>query len=169
MANTDRNAAEIESLYRQHGAALLIFAAAMTGERSGAQDVVHQVFLRLMDGKTLSGVADKKAYLFSCVRNAVLNQSKLRGRQMPLDTEAVLFDPPEKDFAAERNLREALGSLPDDQRQVVILHLWGELTFAQIGELLHISPNTAASRYRYALGSLRDAMSAKENPRANSR
>jgi hypothetical protein len=47
------DAAEIESLYRQHGAALLLFAAAITGERSRAQDALHHVFLKLIEDGNL--------------------------------------------------------------------------------------------------------------------
>jgi len=45
--------------------------------------------------------------------------------------------------------------LPDEQREVVILKIWNELTFAEIAQILEISQNTAASRYRYALGALK--------------
>jgi DNA-directed RNA polymerase specialized sigma24 family protein len=44
----------------------------------------------------------------------------------------------------------------------VVLHIWGELTFGQVAEILNVSANTAASRYRYAISKLRDAMAAKE-------
>ena len=48
------------------------------------------------------------------------------------------------------------GSLmPNEQREVVVMKIWNELTFADIGTVLGISQNTAASRYRYALGALR--------------
>ena len=54
-----------------------------------------------------------------------------------------------------RLIEEALGSLPHEQREVVIMKLWGNLSFAQIGEALSVPANTAASRYRYALEKLR--------------
>ena len=78
MHRTDGNTAEIEFLYRQHGPALLLFAQAVTGERNRAQDAVHQVFLKLIEKGSLSRAVDKKAYLFACVRNAALNEGKLR-------------------------------------------------------------------------------------------
>ena len=168
MDQMGTNSAEIEVLYRQHGPALLLFATAITGERSRAQDLVHQVFLKLMEDGKLRRAEDKKSYLFACVRNAVLNERKRGERQAPLRSDTAWFSPPDRDYAAEQNLRRALNTLPDDQRQVVILHVWGELTFSQIGDLLDISSNTAASRYRYALGRLRDSMLAKENFYADS-
>jgi len=168
MDLAQESVAEIDSLYREHGPALLLFALAITGERSQAQDAVHHVFLRLLEKGDLRRASDKKAYLFGCVRNAILNECKRQDRQSPLD-DSAWFDPPDQDHAGEQNLRRAIAALPDDQRQVVVLHVWGELTFSQIGDLLGVSSNTAASRYRYALGKLRDLMLPRENSCAESR
>ena len=162
------NTTEIELLYRQHGSALLLFAQGMAGDRGRAQDAVHQVFLNLIEGGGLRQVADAKAYLFASVRNAVLNDAKVRQRNVTLDPELAWFEPPDRDYAGELNMRRALSGLPDDQRDVTVLHVWGELTFSQIAEVLAISANTAASRYRYALAKLREAMWVKEDSRANS-
>jgi RNA polymerase sigma-70 factor (ECF subfamily) len=161
--------AEIEALYRQHGAALLLFASTITGERGRAQDAVHQVFLKLIENGNLSRAQDKKAYVFACIRNTVLNERKIQDRDEPLETNSAWFSPPDRDIAREQNLRRALAALPVDQRQIVILHIWGDLTFSQIADLLSINSNTAASRYRYALGKFRDAMSGKENACVDSR
>jgi RNA polymerase sigma-70 factor (ECF subfamily) len=165
------SAAEIESierLYHRHGAALVLFAAAIIGERSRAQDAVQQVFLRLLERGGLDRAVDRKAYLFTSVRNTILNDLKTRQRDVPIESESAWFEPPIRDHAAEINLRRALAGLSEDQRQVTILHVWGELTFAQIAEVLGISANTAASRYRYALTNLRAVMCVREEPCANS-
>ncbi len=169
MGRTERNTAEIEVLYRQHGAALLLFASAISGDRGRGQDAVHQVFLKAIENGSVSRAINKKAYLFACVRNAVLNDAKVQDRHMPLDVDSAWFSPPERDHAGEQNLRRALGELPDDQREVIVLHVWGELTFSEIADLLGVSSNTAASRYRYALAKLRGLMLAKENSCADSR
>jgi hypothetical protein len=55
----------------------------------------------------------------------------------------------------QQMLAAAVERLPNEQREVVILKIWSELTFAEIGHVLEISQNTAASRYRYALGALK--------------
>lgn len=169
MGRTDRNTVEIEALYRQHGAALLLFASAISGDRGRAQDAVHQVFLKAIENGSLSQAIDKKAYLFACVRNTVLNDARIRERNTALDVDSAWFSPPDRDYAGEQNLRRALGHLPNDQREVIVLHIWGELTFSEIGEVLGVSSNTAASRYRYALAKLRGSMLAKENSCADSR
>jgi len=169
VGKTERNTGEIEALYRQHGAALLLFASAISGDRGRAQDAVHQVFLKAIENGSVSQAINKKAYLFACVRNAVLNEAKIQDRNMPLDIDSAWFSPPDRDYAGERNLRRAIGELPDDQREVIVLHVWAELTFSEIGELLGVSSNTAASRYRYALAKLRGSMLAKENSCADAR
>jgi RNA polymerase sigma factor (sigma-70 family) len=165
-------ATEIETLYRQQGPALLLFAVAIAGEKSRAQDAVHQVFLKMIESGMLTRAVDAKAYLFASVRNALLNDAKVRHRNVPLENvpledEAVWFSPPDRDYAAELSLRRALASLPVEQREVTMLHIWGELSFAQIAEVLEISSNTAASRYRYALTKLRETMCTKEGSCAN--
>jgi len=63
-------------------------------------------------------------------------------------------------LSAQRSadLEQALQSLPPEQREVIALKVDAGLTFAEIGVSLGISPNTAASRYRYALEKLRSAL-----------
>lgn len=54
MQATRTDAAEIELSYSRYGPALLLFAASLAGERSRAQDVVHQVFLKLLESGSRS-------------------------------------------------------------------------------------------------------------------
>lgn len=121
-----------------------------------------------MQADALRRAVDARAYLFACVRNAVLNDVKERVRHVELEPDSAWFIPPDRDHSAERNVRRALQSLPEDQRQTVVLHIWGELTFAEIAEVLNVSPNTAASRYRYALEKLRELVGAQEDCHADS-
>lgn len=149
-------------LYRKHAPALLLFAASLGCEHCRAQDAVHQVFLKLLESGDLRNARDIKAYLFAGVRNAVFNDLTARRRDVPLDPDTMWFHPSNRDYSSELRLRQSLSALPEDQRAVIVLHVWGELTFFQIGEILAISPNTVASRYRYALAKLRETMCAKE-------
>jgi RNA polymerase sigma-70 factor (ECF subfamily) len=161
--------AQIEALYREHGAGLLLFATAIAGGRSHAQDAVHQVFLRLLERIDMGRVLNPKAYLYASVRNAALNNAKAHRREITLEDECAWFQTPNRDYVGELNVRRSLLALPSDQREVVVLHLWCELTFAEVAEVLEISSNTAASRYRYALTKLRDAINGKEGSHAATR
>ena len=62
-------------------------------------------------------------------------------------------------------LERALGTLPTEQRELIALKLDADLTFMEIGDLLGISSNTAASRYRYALEKLRAFLQERRNGR----
>ena len=63
------------------------------------------------------------------------------------------FELPEDDTS--RALQVALAKVPEKFREVITLKIWGEQTFEEIGQSLQISPNTAASRYRYGMEALR--------------
>jgi DNA-directed RNA polymerase specialized sigma24 family protein len=60
-------------------------------------------------------VSNPKAYLFTSVRNTVLNDINGRGRQVTLDVDTAWFVPPDRDPAAEKNLQLALRQIPDDR------------------------------------------------------
>jgi len=61
-------------------------------------------------------------------------------------------------------LEAAIQRLPVEQREVLTLKVWGELTFQQIAAVMDESPNTIASRYRLALASLRQQFSKAGTP-----
>ncbi len=51
-------------------------------------------------------------------------------------------------------IEAAMSSLPESQREVLVMRIWGGLSFPQIAAVLQISDNTVKSRYRYALAKL---------------
>lgn len=163
---------EVEQSYREYAAALIVFASAILRDRARAQDVVQQVFLRLMD-RPVEVPENPKAYLFAAVRNTALNESRSGSRRVEFEENDPWFETPISngegvDIMTERSLRRGLCSLPEEQRQVVVMHLWGELTFAAIADVLGISAHTAASRYRYAVARLREHMTTRKGkPDAN--
>jgi RNA polymerase sigma-70 factor, ECF subfamily len=169
VQRSESETTKIEMLYRQHSPSLVLYATAIAGERARAQDVVHQIFMRLIEEGIAPHIADIKSYLFICVRNALRNEAGRYRRIVELDSDSCWFTPPERDYAAERKLCHALSALPEEQREVIVMHIWGELTFAQIAEVIEINANTVASRYRYALASLREVFHAKEGNHAHPR
>ncbi|HEU5235446.1 MAG TPA: sigma-70 family RNA polymerase sigma factor [Terriglobales bacterium] len=154
---------EVERLYRTHAKVLVVFASSVVGDRSKAQDVVQQVFLKLID-RPIEHPENWAAYLYSAVRNTARNEVRSNQRLLELDEAQPWFavEHATADFLSERRLRRALWALPEEQREVAVMHIWGELTFATIARVLGINENTAASRYRYALAQLREAMQAKK-------
>lgn len=150
---------EVEAWYRRHGPALLLFGAALTRDRARAQDALHQVFLRLLENPELAPAGDARTYLFAALRNTIIDDAKRRNRDVPFPFDDQSWFQSSAGVEEEISLKRALVDLPADQREVLVLHIWGGLTFSQTAEVLAINPNTAAARYRYALAKLRGSLS----------
>ena len=137
---------------------LLLFARQWVRSVADAEDVVQEAFVRFWR-RDLS--IHNRALLYSAVRSAALDLIRRDSRRARRETEA--FEGVERTVQPEfellddsqRELALALERLPREQREVLVMKIWNELTFAEIGETLGISQNTAASRYRYALASLK--------------
>ena len=144
---------EIQNLYRQHGPALLAYGASLLGDRAAAEDVLHQVFLEML-GK-ISMPDEPRPYLFRAVRNRALNSRRGTERLTTLDHHEWLVKT-EATMQAAITIEKAMRDLPTEQREVVVMKVWGEMTLEEMAKVLEIPVNTVASRYRYALGKLRE-------------
>ncbi len=143
---------EVSRLYDEYGPALLGYACALLGVRASAEDVVHEVFLRLIDEK--KPLANPVPYVFRAVRNTALNVRRQQARHFPLEAEPAWFESANGISESALAVQEALIALPDLQREIVVLHVWCGMTFAEIADLTQIPPDTAASRYKYGLSKL---------------
>ena len=151
---------QVRRLYEKHGSALLAYGCAMLGDRAAAEDVLQQVFLALLREDVTPSAP--QPYLFRAVRNAALNVRRQSSRNVQLDDRQEWFEAPAENREAALGLQTAISRLPDEQREVVVMHIWGELTLEEIATALDVSPNTAASRYRYGVAKLRETMRAYE-------
>jgi len=144
------------ALYERVSRPMMKVATVMLGHSQGAEDAVQDVFLELVRHReVLHRVRDLDSYLFAMLRHAVGRRlARERQERQKLQNSPSHTTAKSAEFLPDE-LNGALQSLPPDQREVIALKIDGELTFAQIGEVLRISPNTAASRYRYALEKLR--------------
>jgi len=143
---------KLQRLYERHGRGLIAYASTFLRGFAAAEDVLHQVFERLLRGDI--ELADSPApYLYRAVRNASLNYVRNRSRDSEL-TDDWLESPVGMDDAG-LVLQSVLRELPEEQREVIVLRIWGQMSFDEAAETLGISPKTAASRYRYGLLKLR--------------
>lgn len=151
--------AAFSELYERFGARLFRTALGLVGRREDAEDCVQELFVALVRSRDrLAEVRDLSAYLFAALRRLAVR--RVAGRAMapvPLSDEPVEVADSPDDPRAEA-LGRALQCLPAEQRAVIALKMQGELTFNEIARVLEISPNTAASRYRYALEKLRERL-----------
>ena len=101
-------------------------------------------------------------------RSDIDHHQNIKADELGEDWGDGFFVSPEPDADSEglTALRAAIAQLSPERYEVVSLKLYQELTFAEIGEVLGVSPNTAASRYRYALADLRKMLEATDERRS---
>ena len=153
----------LERLYDEHAQALFAFVLNLLRHEADTRDVLQELFIKVArHPHLLEGIKDPRGFLLRLAHNLAIDLVRRRAArdrtsEQVAAQDGVLFaatdNPDESLFAV--TLAEALGELPPDQRAVVHLKLWERLTFDQIAATLDISPNTAASRYRYAIDKLR--------------
>ena len=145
---------DVRRLYDQHGPALVAYARGFVPDAGTAEDLVHQVFLRLLSAELVMPDAPV-AYVYRAVRNAALNARRSSLRLTELDPQISVFRHRDGNQEAALALEKALAELPEEQREVVVMRVWSGLTLGEIAASVGAPLNTIASRYRYALERLR--------------
>jgi RNA polymerase sigma-70 factor, ECF subfamily len=151
----------VAALYDRFGPALYRTARTLLNRDDLAEDAVQETFVGLVRARVgATDLENAKAYLFAALRHAAAKLRTRAGRERPVPPADLLDLPATSPAAVGRaaELERALRSLPAEQREVIALKIDGGLTFAEIAACLGVSPNTAASRYRYALEKLRAAL-----------
>ena len=159
----------LRRIYEGHKDDLLTLAGALTGNRTVAEDIVHDVFVAFARNvPRLPLSTSLKAYLSVSVCNRVrdLARTEIRHRcnedrvgRSPADAAA-----PEARVAAAEltgRLRAALQQVPVDQREVLLLRTQAGLSFEEIGRHQGVSANTARGRYRYGIDKLRSLLNSE--------
>ena len=154
------------------GPKLLLFARQQTRSQDDAEDVFQEAMVKLIEkvqtGEFVGGEEAWTPYLYTTIRRLSIDLSRRDDRRRRRedvvgdDTRAELREAADPWFESEGSddetrgqLEEALKELPAKFAEVITMKIWGDKTFAEIGETLGISQNTAASRYRYGLEALR--------------
>jgi RNA polymerase sigma-70 factor (ECF subfamily) len=157
----------LERLYQEHAPVLFRFLIRLTGNEAEVKDILQEIFIRLArTPDLLRHVRSPRSFLFRMAHRLAIDRARRdEVRHRHLNDAQNAREPHEIDVPSQSDvgwrrdrLEEVLAALPPEQRAVVLLKVWEELTFAEIAETLEIPPDTAASRYRYALNKLRDAL-----------
>lgn len=115
---------ELAGVFDAHAAALLLYARQWV-DAAEAEDVVQRVFLRLVAGGRLP--EEPRTWLFRCVRNEAVSAArsgKRRARRHRDIRGESWFVPRPDDVIDARTAEDALRTLPEPQREVVMLRIW---------------------------------------------
>lgn len=159
-----------------HGPKLLLFARQQTRSQEDAKDIFQDALVKLVakvrSGEFVGGQESWMPYLYTAIRRLAIDLSRRDDRRKrrednvsadiatdQYETFHPWFESDSSDDETRSQLEDGLKELPEKFAEVIVMKIWGERTFAEIGETLGISQNTAASRYRYGLEALKRNLS----------
>lgn len=148
---------QLATLIDVHGPALQLYARQWV---DAPEDVVQEALLKLVQQGELP--RDPVAWLYQVVRNAAIDESRTHRRRRARETHvaerARWFVEPEIDGLDAEAAIAALNELPLEQREVIVAHLWGGLSFEAIGRVVGCATSTAFRRFSAGLEQLRKAL-----------
>lgn len=159
----------------ENGSRMLLFARQQTRTAEDAEDVLQDALVKLarkVDEGTFDGGQESwKPYLYTAIRRLSIDLGRKNDRRSKREEKSEgdrrgetggLSDPWFESGASNDETRslleKGLKKLPTKFSEVIVMKIWGEHTFAEIGEILGVSLNTVASRYRYGLERLRKSL-----------
>jgi RNA polymerase sigma-70 factor, ECF subfamily len=144
-------------LYEEKASELVLYGRALGLSHSEAEDVLQETFMALL--KVEHEPDNPVHYAVRGFRNRALNFKRGFLRRITRELESQRwFERDSGESPQERAAIECLQKLPAEQREVIVLKIWHEHTFEEIGELLQLSPNTVAGRYRYGMEKMRNSL-----------
>jgi RNA polymerase sigma-70 factor (ECF subfamily) len=160
----------VGELVRTYGEPLKRYLSAMVRNHSDGEELAQETLIRFLDGlRSFRGEASIKTYLFKIAHNLALNHlaSSARVHEVfPGDLPEA--QPTDADHAQDlvqageraRMLRMALMQLPPQQRSVVALRTWQDLSFKEIAGVLSLAEGTVKAHYFFGLRNLRKTLEA---------
>ncbi len=138
-----------------HGPSLLLFARTKTRREIDAEDLVQEAIVEA--AKRNDGNIPDLPLVYATIRRRAIDLARSMDRRSAREKDVLAeedpcwFDNTIEQKEAALLVDQAMKKMPEKYREVVVLKIWSELTFAQIADTLGVPLNTAASRYRYGL------------------
>ncbi len=150
----------VSRLFDSHAKALLLYARQWV-DAARAEEVVQDAFLRLMSQR--NGPDKTKAWLFAAVRNSAISEVRSNRRYRKHGQHMALqqpgwFQPRADELVDAAAAQQALASLPQEQREVIVLRIWGGMTLQEISGIAGQPVSTLFSRYKAGLAALKKRM-----------
>lgn len=145
----------LERIFLQERSALIGLIARKLGDRTLAEDIAQDAFIRFLNSASSEKLRDPKAYLFRIALNLVVDhlRSQTRRRQVEFDDESASASSeihmrqatePGADRVLESKermqiLTQAIASMPEKPRHAFTQHRFGGLSYAEIAEEMGVS------------------------------
>lgn len=146
-------------LYQSMKNILLTTAFGVLRERSAAEDIVHDVFLQVLQSDADRDIRNAKAYMVRMVRNKAIDYARKESRNISVEEydemparEGSQESVPTEDFA---DMEQLLSRLEDKEADAVRLRVIAEMRFRDIAQVMSVSVTTAFRLYRSGISKLR--------------
>ena len=148
---------EVMRLYEELKVRLYLLALSIVGNRHDAEEVVHTVFCRLLSVGTTP--ESPEFYLLRAVRNEAYNERERQNRKrhdVSLNEEAFIINRNSSEGDEQiAQLDRALESISVQEREVIMVHIYGKMKFREIADLFKTPLSTVTSRYQRGLERLK--------------
>jgi len=147
----------------EHAPRLLAYARQWASSAAAAEDIFQDAFVRFW--RKRQSVRDPVTYLYRCVRTTAINWHRSHDRRQHHEAcNRPDREPDSPGAAVEQSERQmciqrAVAELPADQREVIMMKIWGEMTFSRIGKVMSLPRSTAHATYRTAMNRLYEKLS----------
>ncbi|MFH1074538.1 MAG: RNA polymerase sigma factor [Candidatus Firestonebacteria bacterium] len=153
---------DIENMYDLYAKPIYYYLLTILKKKEDAEDVLHNLFLKISRLYENIKIDDVKSYLFVSARNEAMSFIRKNKRDVEKgNIDLQILETADKDILPMEeveDLERALLKLPLEQREAVFMKEYQALTFKEIASILNIPEDTANSRYRYALEKLRKSL-----------
>ena len=149
-------------LFKRYYRQLCLYAAHyLKGDIAASEDIVQDCFVKLWQQEAKRDITDKRAFLYSTVRNACIDTLRRQHPEMtsidPSDLEEIISDEEAIDRSEqEAKVWETIDALPDRCREVFLMAKRDGMTYNEIAEALNISVKTVEHQISKALKKLRN-------------
>ncbi|MDD5455084.1 MAG: sigma-70 family RNA polymerase sigma factor [Candidatus Ratteibacteria bacterium] len=151
----------LEVIYDEIGKNLYKYILSILCSDSKAEEVMQNLFVAIAEKRNRVATArNLTGYIFAMARNQAFSfiRNEPKHERNIEDYKNILIlnnsdNRPDKNELEQ--ITHALSSLPVGQKEVISMKIFQDMTFEEIGKILNISVNTAASRYRYGIEKLR--------------